>query len=144
MGMSSLDVQTIENVATVKSNSSAPPAFQNSSGTQIGTLCLAWVNFNGNTGEIRASFNVTSVTNSSTGAYLITFTNPLPDADYVPLAGVMTDSSSWGCVTRSSSGGTTSAPDVKTTTQFQFFLVSNNPTTPAPTGTVDVNIAFYR
>jgi hypothetical protein len=37
-------------------------SFQNSSGTQIGTLCRAWVNFNG-TGvvAIRANFNVAAL-----------------------------------------------------------------------------------
>ena len=50
-----------------------------------GTLCRAWVNFNGTTspGTIRASFNVTSVTKNGTGDYTVNFTNALPDANYV-------------------------------------------------------------
>jgi hypothetical protein len=69
--------------ATVKSNSSSPPAFQNSSGTQIGTLCRAWVNFNGtNTVAIRAQFNVSSITDNGTGDYTVNFTNALADANY--------------------------------------------------------------
>lgn len=64
-----------------------PPTIQDSSGTQVGTFCRAWVNFNGttNTGgfcTIRASFNVTSVADNGTGNYTVNFTNALPDANY--------------------------------------------------------------
>lgn len=70
---------------TIKSSTSGPVAFQNTSGTEVGTLCRAWVNFNGNSGAspvIRASFNVSSVVRNSTGNYTITFTNALTDANY--------------------------------------------------------------
>jgi hypothetical protein len=71
---------------TVQSSTSGtPPQFNDGSGTQVGTLCRAWVNFNGtSSGTItpRASFNVTSVTKNGTGNYTITFTNALPDANY--------------------------------------------------------------
>jgi len=45
--------------------------------------CRAWVNFNG-TGAvaIRASGNVSSITDNGTGDYTINFTNPMPDANY--------------------------------------------------------------
>jgi hypothetical protein len=70
--------------ATVKSNSSSPPAFQNSSGTQIGTLCRAWVSFNGTgTVAINAQFNVSSITDRGAGQYAINFTTALVDANYV-------------------------------------------------------------
>jgi hypothetical protein len=64
-----------------------PPTIQDSAGTQIGTFCRAWVNFNGatNTGgfcTISASFNVTSVADNGTGQYTVNFTNALPDANY--------------------------------------------------------------
>jgi len=69
--------------ATVKSNSSSPPAFQNSSGTEIGTLCRAWVNFNGtSTVAIRAQFNVSSITDNGTGDYTVNFSSALADASY--------------------------------------------------------------
>ena len=70
-------------VATVKSNSSSPPVFQNTSGTEVGTLCRAWVNFNGTgTVAIRAQFNVSSITDNGTGDYTVNFTTAMPDADY--------------------------------------------------------------
>ena len=69
--------------ATVKSNSSSPVAFQNSSGTEIGRMCRAWVNFNG-TGAvaINAQFNVSSITDNGTGLYTVNFSNALSDANY--------------------------------------------------------------
>jgi hypothetical protein len=43
----------------------------------------AWVNFNGTgTVAIRASYNVTSITDNGTGDYTVNFTNALVDADY--------------------------------------------------------------
>ena len=43
----------------------------------------AWVNFNGSGGaSIRGSYNVSSVTRSSTGVYTINFTNALPNTNY--------------------------------------------------------------
>ena len=43
----------------------------------------AWVNFNGTgTVAIRASGNVTSITDNGTGDYTVNFTTAMPDADY--------------------------------------------------------------
>ena len=45
--------------------------------------CRAWVNFNGTgTVAIRASGNVTSITDNGTGDYTVNFTNALPDTNY--------------------------------------------------------------
>jgi hypothetical protein len=63
-----------------------PPTIQDSAGTQIGTFCRAWVNFNGTgTVAIRASFNVSSITDNGTGDYTVNFTNALPDANYAAM-----------------------------------------------------------
>jgi hypothetical protein len=46
-------------------------------------LCKAWVNFNGTgTVAIRASYNVSSITDNGTGDYTVNFTTALADADY--------------------------------------------------------------
>jgi len=43
----------------------------------------AWVNFNGTgTVAIRAAYNVTSITDNSTGNYTVNFTTAMPDANY--------------------------------------------------------------
>jgi hypothetical protein len=45
--------------------------------------CRAWVNFNGTgTVAIRASGNVTSITDGGTGTYTVNLTTAMPDADY--------------------------------------------------------------
>ena len=49
--------------------------------------CRAWVNFNGTgTVAIRASGNVTSITDNSTGNYTVNFTTALVDANYSAVA----------------------------------------------------------
>ena len=53
--------------------------------------CRAWVNFNGTgTVAIRASGNVTSITDGGTGIYEINFTTAMPDANYASI-GMSTD-----------------------------------------------------
>jgi hypothetical protein len=50
--------------------------------------CRAWVNFNGTgTPAIRASGNVSSITDNGTGSYAINFTNAMPDTSYAVTAG---------------------------------------------------------
>jgi hypothetical protein len=73
----------IFNASLIRSDTSNPPTIQNSSGTEIGTLCRAWVNFDGGgTVSIRAAFNVSSITDNGVGQYTVNFTTPMPDANY--------------------------------------------------------------
>jgi hypothetical protein len=68
--MSTLRVNTIQN-----SGGTGSPA--------INGLARAWVNFNGTgTVAIRASSNVSSITDSGVGLYIINFTTAMPDANY--------------------------------------------------------------
>lgn len=62
------------------------------SGTpSINGLAKAWVNFNGTgTVAIRASFNVSSITDRGTGQYTVNFTNAMTDANYAFTSGVST------------------------------------------------------
>jgi hypothetical protein len=51
--------------------------------TEQGQLCKAWVNFNGtSTVAIRASYNVSSITDNGTGDYTVNFTSAMADANY--------------------------------------------------------------
>jgi hypothetical protein len=60
-----------------------PPTIVDVNNVQIGTFCRAWVNFNGTgTVAIRASFNVTSITDGGTGVYTLNFTNAFSDISY--------------------------------------------------------------
>jgi len=71
-------------VDTIQSSTAGTaPQFNDGNGTQVGTLCRAWVNYNGvTTTTIRGSFNVSSITRSSAGIYVINLTNAMPDANY--------------------------------------------------------------
>lgn len=76
--MSTLRLTTIAN----QGNTASVP-----SETVINGSAKAWVNFNGtSTVAIRASFNVTSITDNGTGNYTVNFTNAMTDANYSGLA----------------------------------------------------------
>jgi hypothetical protein len=98
----------------VQSSTSGAPTFNNTSGTQIGTLCRAWVNFNGTgTVAIRASFNVSSITDNGTGDYTVNFTNALSDANYSVVANATTFSTTYAgfaCPSRNATDGAYVAP----------------------------------
>lgn len=58
----------------------------NSDGTE-NYKCRAWVNFNGTgTVAIRASGNVSSITDNGVGDYTVNFTTAMPDANYAMVA----------------------------------------------------------
>jgi hypothetical protein len=60
----------------------------------VTTNAVAWVNFNGTgTVAIRASYNVSSITDNGTGDYTINFTNAMPDANYTYGYGLAYDTS---------------------------------------------------
>ena len=58
--------------------------------TEQGQLCKAWVNFNGtSTVAIRASYNVSSITDNGTGDYTVNFTTAMADANYSALGSII-------------------------------------------------------
>ncbi len=60
----------------------------NASGTAPIYACRAWVNFNGTgTVAIRASGNVSSITDNGVGDYTVNFTTAMPDANYSEIVG---------------------------------------------------------
>jgi len=65
----------------------------NASGSAPVYACRAWVNFNGTgTVAIRASGNVSSITDNGTGDYTVNFTTAMPDANYSAVANSDTNS----------------------------------------------------
>lgn len=127
--MSTLRVNTLQNVA-----GTSDPA--------ISGAAKAWVNFNGTgTVAIRASFNVTSITDNGTGIYTVNFTNAISDANYAVsgFGNWVDDSNANGLVTaRATSTKTTSALQVFTTNSTQAW---------AGTGAVDlsqISVAIFR
>jgi hypothetical protein len=74
----------------------------NATGSAPIFACRAWVNFNGTgTVAIRASGNVSSITDNGTGDYTVNFTTAMPDTNYSVVTGghASTSSSAAGRVT---------------------------------------------
>lgn len=86
------------------------------SGTAPIYMCRAWVNFNGTgTVAIRASGNVSSITDNGAGDYTVNFTTAMPDANYsVSCSAGYSTSASFFTATSARSTATPTAP---TTTQ---------------------------
>ena len=77
--------------------------FATVSGTAPIYPCRAWVNFNGTgTVAIRASGNVSSITDNGVGEYVVNFTTALADVNYI---GVVT-AGDYGSAGRSAGGNT--------------------------------------
>lgn len=51
-------------------------------------IAKAWVNFNGTTSSVKASYNVSSITNIGTGKKQVNFTSALADTNYAALASI--------------------------------------------------------
>lgn len=123
--MSTLRVDTIQNAAGTDSPISVP-----------GTA-KAWVNFNGTgTVAIRASYNVSSITDNGTGNYTVTFTTAMADTNYC-VAGSADD-------INSSTVGTYFVPHngtAPTTTAVRIRMLNS---TPSYVDRESVNVAIFR
>ena len=86
--------------------------------------CRAWVNFNGTgTVAIRASGNVSSITDNGTGDYTVNFTTAMPDANYA--INVNSSPNYAGAYTASPAINASSTTEVApTTTAIRFSVVS--------------------
>ena len=89
----------------------------NSDGTE-NYKCRAWVNFNGTgTVAIRASGNVSSITDNGAGDYTVNFTTAMPDANYS--IGYMTDEAAGGVPVTYLNGGV-----ARTASSFRMYVYS--------------------
>ena len=112
-----------------------PPTIQDSAGTQIGTFCRAFVNFNGTgTVAIRASFNVSSITDNGTGTYTVNFATAMPDANYSVVA---TSGGTSGSITARIDNPT----NITTTTAGPFLCLN---TSFVVQDVLFVNVAIFR
>lgn len=91
--MSTLNVTTVASTTTqatnLRSNSAtAPPVFQNSSGSEYGQLCTAWVYYEmSDPSSIIASFNISSLTDQAQGRTRFTFLTTMNNANYCVVSG---------------------------------------------------------
>jgi len=87
------------------------------SGTAPLYMARAWVNFNGTgTVAIRASANVSSITDSGVGLYDVNFTTAMTDANYAPVVTAYSSSSALYAI-----GGQTNG-QAPTTAKFRIAL----------------------
>jgi hypothetical protein len=123
---------------TIQNDTSSPPTFRNNS-VEIGTLCRAWVNFNGTgTVAIRGSFNVSSITDNGTGDYTVNFTTAMPDANYSAVVSADNVDCGSGIATVASTG--VSVPPTTTAVRIWQFLSDTN----APTDAVYFCVSIFR
>lgn len=123
--LSSVAPSTSGNVLTSNgsawiSTSSVPAALSTASGSAPSYSARTWINFNG-TGSItiRASGNVSYLTDNGTGDYTLNFTTALPDTNYAVTTGINSASASnpARAVTIDSDGTTAT---LMTTTQLRL------------------------
>jgi len=96
----------------------------------------AWVNFNGTgTVAIRASGNVSSITDNGVGNYTINFTNAMPDTNYAYGGAAIREVSGDAAFSVNPGLG-----DIKSTTQFQTRTVFSNTRYDVP----QVNVFIFR
>ena len=104
--------------------------------------CRAWVNFNGSgTVAIRASGNVSSITDNGTGDYTVNFTTAMPDADYAMIG--TSNLGTGGNFTTVVAPSRADSPFTSTPTTSSFRLTSS----PLSVGAQDatfVSIAVFR
>jgi uncharacterized protein (AIM24 family) len=134
-----LELQSNNGTTAVTISTGQVVSFVNNLGTVAGLpsyQCRAWVNFNGTgTVAIRASGNVSSITDNGTGDYTVNFTTAMPDANY---------SVSGNCSAVNTGGfvvGIANSLAVPTTTSLRILTDSR------AAGVIDlafVNVAIFR
>ena len=109
------------------------------SGSAPSYTCRAWVNFNGTgTVAIRASGNVSSITDNGVGDYTVNFTTAMPDANYAVTGLSATAGLSPLTIAGSSIG---SGALIKTTAALQVYTYNNATTR---NDAAEVNVAIIR
>lgn len=136
------DTQTLTNKTLTAPNIDSAP-FATVSGTAPLYTCRAWVNFNGTgTVAIRASGNVSSISDLAVGSFAVNMATALPDVNYsatVSLSSAFGVASTSGAQLNTSSVGTQVSP---TTTAMTFTCLNI-----AGSANVDpnfVNVAIFR
>ena len=74
-------------VANIKSLTSDATVFQKNNGVEVGQLIKCWVYYDQVNNNMRASFNVSSVTDTATGIAVVNIDNNMDSTDYCILLG---------------------------------------------------------
>ena len=107
----------------------------------VTTNALAWARFNPSSGSavLVSSYNVSSVTYSATGYFVVNFTTALSDANYSAVASASADPGTYPClaIPYTVSGANYQAP---TTASFSMNVIRYNGTNTNPSS---VNVAVF-
>ena len=139
MNENGLGVATETQVGTA--NSALVKTALNATGSAPIYACRAWVNFNGTgTVAIRASGNVSSITDNGVGDYTVNFTTAMSDVNYAPsgICGLSDNDGQQTPVVRFKISGITSA------SSFSFYTVNNNPSSGGFTDMPNISIQIGR
>jgi hypothetical protein len=123
-------------------NSSGNLSFNSGYGSSaVAYGCRAWVNFNGSgTVAIRASGNVSSITDNGTGNYTVNFTTAMPDTNYSLTQWARKVNAAndvgYGWYAYNTDTKTTSAIQIRT----NFYLASGSGADDAP----EINVMVFR
>lgn len=127
-------------VSTVKIANNAVTAAKLGTNEQK-QICKAWVNFNGSTGAIRASYNVSSITRNAVGDYTVSFSNALASADYTVATAAQTNTNAPFLIANfGGSGGSSAFAQSATTTAYRFALYNYNYTGVADSAFVTLQV----
>jgi len=117
------------------------PEKLNASGSAPIYACRAWVNFNGTgTVAIRASGNVSSITDNGTGRYTVNFTTALEDADYSVSLTASQNIGNADTVTV----GYVAADAAPTASSFRFYVTATNFAASTMADPVYANVSVFR
>lgn len=106
--------------------------------------CRAWVNFNGtSTVAIRASGNVSSITDNGVGDYSVNFTNAISDADYSLVGTANLGSLGAYCTIISPASSSSPFTSTPTTSSCRFVAAGNGGNSAVQDPTY-VSIAVFR
>jgi len=136
-GIVDTDMLATSAVTTAKTSFTGDLAFNSGYGSAATAYGVrAWVNFNGTgTIAIREDGNVSSITDSGTGNYIVNFATAMPDANYVAVHGTGN-----GNTTRASNWG--NYQQAQSTTAYRFLTGNFDGT--ADTDTTYCSVAFFR
>jgi len=132
-------------LATTAYTRAAIPNVLNAAGSAPMFACRAWVNFDGTgTVAIRASGNVSSITDNGTGVYTVNFTTNMEDANYAWVGSCTTTSTTTSSLYPAAQGTVQQAADQSSTiTSLPISTMTGSDSTQWKDVAV-VNIAVFR
>ena len=112
----------------------------NASGSAPVYACRAWVNFNGTgTVAIRASGNVSSITDNGIGNYTVNFNTAMPDINYAVTSSSTVGGGNGTSISAHYVGATYTAP-----TTSNFRVGAQSPVTLTALDSDSINLSIFR